>query len=45
MMYVLRYHALVPVPVDVDPKTLAVNGELLKEAVTDVGKGLILSCT
>ncbi|RQM13498.1 hypothetical protein DD237_003783 [Peronospora effusa] len=43
MMYVLRYHALVPVPVDVDPKTLAVNVKLLKEAVTDKTKMIVIA--
>ncbi|GMF56664.1 unnamed protein product [Phytophthora fragariaefolia] len=42
MIYVLRYHGLVPVPVDLDPETLAVDMEALKKAVTDVRDALFL---
>lgn len=35
MLYVLRYHGLVPVPVDLDPETLAVDVDLMRNAVTD----------
>jgi hypothetical protein len=41
MLYVLRYHGLVPVPVDLDPQTLAVDVELLKQAITGVSKRLL----
>ncbi|RLN91187.1 hypothetical protein BBJ28_00004765 [Nothophytophthora sp. Chile5] len=34
MLYVLRYHGLVPIPVDLDPETLAVDVKLLRQAVT-----------
>ncbi|CAH0482666.1 unnamed protein product [Peronospora belbahrii] len=43
MMYVLRYHGLVPVPVDVNPKTLAVDVEVLKDAVTDKTQAILIA--
>lgn len=36
MLYVIRSHGLVPVPVDLDPKTLAVDMEQLRLAVSEV---------
>lgn len=36
MLYILRHHGLVPVPVDLDPQTLAVDVQQLRAAVTEV---------
>lgn len=36
MIYLLRHHGLVPVPVDLDPQTLAVDVCQLRAAVTEV---------
>uniref|UniRef100_H3HBS6 Uncharacterized protein n=1 Tax=Phytophthora ramorum TaxID=164328 RepID=H3HBS6_PHYRM len=43
MLYVLRYHGLVPVPVDLDPETLAVDVEVLKKAVTQKTKMMLIA--
>ncbi|POM68370.1 Hypothetical protein PHPALM_15477 [Phytophthora palmivora] len=43
MLYVLRYHGLVPVPVDLDPKTLAVDVEILKKSVTEKTKMMLIA--
>ena len=40
MIHVLRHHNLVPVPVDVDFETLAVDGDALERAVTKVGPNI-----
>lgn len=36
MLYVLRYHGLVAVPIDLDPETLAVDIDQLRQSVTEV---------
>jgi dTDP-4-amino-4,6-dideoxygalactose transaminase len=36
MLYILRHHGLVAVPIDLDPKTLAVDAQQLRDAVTEV---------
>ena len=40
MIHVLRHHNLVPVPVDVDFETLAVDGDALERAITKVGPNI-----
>lgn len=36
MLYVLRYHGLVPVPVDVKTETLGINVDLIEDKITPV---------
>jgi len=36
MLYVLRYHGLVPVPVDVKADTLGINADLIEDKITPV---------
>ncbi|ETL38650.1 hypothetical protein, variant 7 [Phytophthora nicotianae CJ01A1] len=43
MIYVLRYHGLVPVPVDLNPETLAVDVELLKKSITEKTRMLLVA--
>uniref|UniRef100_M4B518 Uncharacterized protein n=1 Tax=Hyaloperonospora arabidopsidis (strain Emoy2) TaxID=559515 RepID=M4B518_HYAAE len=43
MMHVLRYHNLVPVPVDVDFETLAMDVDVLKRAITKNTKMLLVA--
>lgn len=39
MQYVMRYHGLVPVPVDVKSDTLGINVDLIESKITPVGCG------
>ncbi|CAI5737275.1 unnamed protein product [Hyaloperonospora brassicae] len=43
MIHVLRHHNLVPVPVDVDFETLAVDGDVLERAITKNTKLLLVA--
>ncbi|KAG7394247.1 hypothetical protein PHYBOEH_005446 [Phytophthora boehmeriae] len=43
MLYVLKYHGLVPVPVDLNPETLAVDVDLLRKAITDKTKMMLIA--
>lgn len=43
MLYLLRYHGLVAVPVDLDPQTLAVDVEQLKRAVTKNTRAVLVT--
>lgn len=36
MLYILRYHGLVPVPVDLSPETLAMDIDVLDECTLAV---------
>jgi dTDP-4-amino-4,6-dideoxygalactose transaminase len=36
MIYLIQYHGLVPIPLDLDPLTLSVSVEALKAANTEV---------
>jgi perosamine synthetase len=39
MIYIIKYHNLVPVPVDIHADTLSVDVEKLRDAITDVRCG------
>ncbi|TDH67122.1 hypothetical protein CCR75_004152 [Bremia lactucae] len=43
MLYVVRYHGLVPVPVDLDPETLAVDVQMLEQRITEKTKMLLIA--
>ncbi|TMW62930.1 hypothetical protein Poli38472_005548 [Pythium oligandrum] len=43
MIYLVRYHGLVPVPIDLDPDTLAIDPEKLRSAVTDKTRAIMIA--
>ncbi|CEG39916.1 hypothetical protein F444_10196 [Plasmopara halstedii] len=43
MVYILRYHGLVPIPVDLSPATLAIDGKELEKAITKKTKMILIA--
>lgn len=43
MLYLVKYHGLVAVPVDLDPQTLAVDMDILKRSVTKNTKAILIA--
>ncbi|TYZ59035.1 hypothetical protein PybrP1_009869, partial [[Pythium] brassicae (nom. inval.)] len=43
MLYLLRYHGLVAVPIDLDPQTLAVDADALRRAATANTRAMLIT--